>query len=181
MIENVALAVDADGVHLDAVDMPIHMARQLLGRDKIIGATVKTVESATQARDDGADYLSIGAIYPATTKVTTVITKISTLNDIIEAVDIPVVAIGGLNSTNLDILKGSKIDGISVVSAIMEAENVRDDTKQLRELVDQLIIETMMQSALYQLLLLTYFSLNFQCSYRLYYCLLTYCNIFLFF
>ncbi|OOB78415.1 MAG: thiamine-phosphate diphosphorylase [Epulopiscium sp. Nele67-Bin001] len=145
---DVALAIDADGVHLGAQDMPISLARKILGRNKIIGATAKSVEVAVLAMNDGADYLGVGAIFPTTTKVETVITKVSTLDDIIAAVNIPVVAIGGLNHTNLDILQGSNIDGISVVSAIMKAPDVTVATKELRELVDQLLINTIVKSAL---------------------------------
>ena len=112
--------------------------RRLLGPDKIVGATAKTVEAARKAYQDGADYLGVGAIYPTTTKVTTVLTEVSTLSAICKAVPIPVVAIGGLNLTNLDILKGSGADGIAVVSAIMKAENPRKAAEELLMEVKQL-------------------------------------------
>ena len=123
---DVALAVDAEGVHLGQSDMPIATARKIMGENKIIGATTKTVPQAIEAYNQGADYLGVGAIFPTTTKVKTVLTSTDTLNDICNAVPIPVNAIGGLNKDNIDVLKGIPIAGICVVSAIMKA----DDPKQ---------------------------------------------------
>ena len=94
---DVALAVDAEGVHLGAEDMTVAAARRILGDEKIIGATAKTVPWARDAAAQGADYLGVGAIYPTTTKVKTVLTSVETLREICMAVDIPVNAIGGLN------------------------------------------------------------------------------------
>ena len=123
---DVALAVDAEGVHVGASDMPVAAARKLMGEDKIVGATAKTVPWAVDAYEQGADYLGVGAIYPTSTKVKTVLTTTETLRDICNAVPIPVNAIGGLNKDNIDILAGIPIAGICVVSAIMKA----DDPKQ---------------------------------------------------
>ena len=128
---DVALAVDAEGVHVGASDMPIATARKLMGDDKIVGATAKTVPCAKEAYEQGADYLGVGAIYPTTTKVVTVLTSTETLDAITKAVPIPVNAIGGLNKDNLDILKGIGISGICVVSAIMKSD---DPEKAAREL-----------------------------------------------
>ncbi len=118
---DVALAIDAEGVHVGTSDMPVAAARRLMGADKIVGATAKTVERAREAYDSGADYLGVGAIYPTTTKVKTILTSTDTLLDICRAVPIPVNAIGGLNRDNIDILKGIPVAGICVVSAIMKA------------------------------------------------------------
>ena len=123
---DVALAIDAEGVHVGQIDMPVSIARKLMGDDKIVGATTKTVEQAVEAYAQGADYLGVGAIYPTTTKVKTVLTSTETLGNICSAVPIPVNAIGGLNKDNIDVLKGIPIAGICVVSAIMKA----DDPKQ---------------------------------------------------
>ena len=123
---DVALAIDAEGVHVGQSDMPVSVARKLMGDDKIVGATTKTVEQAVEAYAQGADYLGVGAIYPTTTKVKTVLTSTETLGNICSAVPIPVNAIGGLNKDNIDVLKGIPIAGICVVSAIMKA----DDPKQ---------------------------------------------------
>lgn len=130
---DVALAVDAEGVHVGQTDMPVDIARRLLGPDKIVGATAKTVPQALEAWRQGADYLGVGAIYPTTTKVVTVITSTETLADICAAVPIPVNAIGGLNRDNLGVLKGTGIRGICVVSAIMKAADPKAAAQQLRE------------------------------------------------
>ena len=128
---DVAMASDAEGVHLGQSDMPIDTARKILGDNFIIGATTKTVEQAKEAYEQGADYLGVGAIYPTTTKVKTVLTSVETLNDICNAVPIPVNAIGGLNKDNIDVLKNCNIKGICVVSAIMKAESPYEATREL--------------------------------------------------
>lgn len=129
---DVALAVDAEGVHVGQSDMPVAAARKLLGADKIIGATAKTVTQALEAYGQGADYLGVGAIYPTTTKVRTVLTSTDTLRDICNAVPIPVNAIGGLNRDNIHVLTGIPIAGICVVSAIMKAEDPRQAAEELK-------------------------------------------------
>ena len=140
---DVALAVNAEGVHVGQSDMPVKIARQLMGEEKIVGATAKTVPQAVKAYADGADYLGVGAIYPTTTKVKTVLTSVDTLKEIvknsksniifIKAVPIKVNAIGGLNKDNINVLKDSRIDGICVVSAIMKADDPCIAAKELRE------------------------------------------------
>ncbi len=137
---DVAMAVDAEGVHLGQSDLPIHVARRILGADKIVGATAKTVPQAREAYEQGADYLGVGAIYPTTTKVKTVLTSTATLRDICAAVPIPVNAIGGLNKTNIDVLCGIPIAGICVVSAIMKADDPRQAAIDLRERAKELHI-----------------------------------------
>ena len=129
---DVALAMGAEGVHLGQSDMPINTARKMLGDDFIIGATTKTVPQALEAFEQGADYLGVGAIYPTTTKVKTVLTSTETLDAICKAVPIPVNAIGGLNRDNIDILKGITIAGICVVSAIMKADDPKHATTELK-------------------------------------------------
>ena len=129
---DVALAIDAEGVHVGAEDMPVATARKLMGDDKIVGATAKTVPWAKEAYEQGADYLGVGAIYPTTTKVKTVLTSVDTLRDICNAVPIPANAIGGLNKDNIDILAGVPIAGICVVSAIMKAEDPKTAAEELK-------------------------------------------------
>ena len=129
---DIAMAIDAEGVHLGQSDMPIDLARKILGADKIIGATAKTVPQALEAWQQGADYLGVGAIYPTTTKVKTVLTSTNTLRDICDAVPIPANAIGGLNQDNIDVLAGIPIAGICVVSAIMKAEDPRQAALELK-------------------------------------------------
>ncbi len=135
---DVALAVNAEGVHVGQSDMPVTIARKLMGTDKIVGATAKTVPQAVEAYEQGADYLGVGAIYPTTTKVKTVLTSVDTLKEIVKAVPIKVNAIGGLNKDNIYVLKGSGIDGICAVSAIMKADNPCIAAKELREVFNEL-------------------------------------------
>ena len=135
---DVALAVNAEGVHVGQSDMPVNIARKLMGGDKIVGATAKTVPQAIEAYEQGADYLGVGAIYPTTTKVKTVLTSVDTLKEIVKAVPIRVNAIGGLNKDNIHVLKDSGIDGICVVSAIMKADNPCAAAKELREAFNEL-------------------------------------------
>ncbi len=135
---DVALAVNAEGVHVGQSDMPVAVARRLMGEEKIVGATAKTVPQALEAYEQGADYLGVGAIYPTTTKVKTVLTSVDTLKDIVKAVPIKVNAIGGLNKDNIHVLKNSGINGICAVSAIMKADDPCNAAKELREAFDEL-------------------------------------------
>lgn len=135
---DVVLATGADGVHVGRDDMPVETARKILGDARIVGATTKTVEQALEAYKAGADYLGVGAIYPTTTKVKTVLTSTDTLNDICNAVPIPANAIGGLNKDNLGVLKGIPIAGICVVTAIMKAVSPRKAAEELIEAVSKL-------------------------------------------
>ncbi len=129
---DVALAINAEGVHVGQSDMPVDMARKLMGNDKIIGATTKTVSQAVEAYEKGADYLGVGAIYPTTTKVKTVLTSVDTLKEIVKAVPVKVNAIGGLNRDNIHVLKDSGNDGICDVSAIMKSVNPRTAAEELK-------------------------------------------------
>jgi thiamine-phosphate pyrophosphorylase len=130
---DVALAIGAEGVHVGQSDMPVNRARKLMGADKIVGATTKTVPQALEAYEQGADYLGCGAIYPTTTHVNTVITPVETLKEVVKAVPIPVNAIGGLNKENIFVLKGSGIAGICVVSAIMKAADPEMVARELKQ------------------------------------------------
>ena len=127
----IALAMDADGVHVGQSDMEAGNVRALLGPDKIIGVSAKTVEQALLAQERGADYLGCGAMWSTGTKDdASVITK-EALKAITEAVDIPVVAIGGISSDNLMELSGTGIDGIAVVSAIFAQKDIEGATRAL--------------------------------------------------
>lgn len=130
---DVALAIGAEGVHVGQSDMPVHVARKLMGEGKIVGVTAKTVPQALEAYEQGADYLGCGAIYPTTTHVKTVITPVETLKEVVKAVPIPVNAIGGLNKDNIFVLKGSGIAGVCAVSAIMKAVDPETATRELKE------------------------------------------------
>lgn len=135
---DVMLAVGAEGVHLGKDDMSIVTARKILGDDFIIGATAKTVPWALEAYEGGADYLGVGAIYPTTTKVKTVLTSTETLDAICKAVPIPVNAIGGLNKNNTEVLRGIGIAGICVVSAIMKSNKPKTETEILLAIAKEL-------------------------------------------
>jgi len=135
---DVTLASGAEGVHLGQSDMPVSTARRILGEDRIIGATTKTVPQALEAFGQGADYLGVGAIFPTTTKVITVLTSTDTLNEICCSVPIPVNAIGGLNIHNIDVLQGIPIAGICVVSAVMKADDPRKAVAELRKKMREL-------------------------------------------
>lgn len=136
---DVALASCADGVHLGQSDMRVADARKIVGENFIIGATAKTPSQAIIACEEGADYLGVGAIFPTTTKVKTVITSVDTLKEICNNVPVPINAIGGLNKDNINVLNGSGISGICVVSAIMKSENPELEAKKLKEKTIQLL------------------------------------------
>ena len=129
---DVAMAVDAEGVHLGQSDMPVDIARRILGDDKIVGATAKTVPQALEAYKNGADNLGVGAIYPTTTKVKTILTSVDTLKEIVNAVPIPVNAIGGLNKDNMYVLENTGIAGVCVVSAIMKADSPQNAAEEIK-------------------------------------------------
>lgn len=120
---DIALAVDADGVHIGQEDLPVAVARKLLGPGKILGATAATVVDAVKAQEDGADYLGSGAVYPTGTKPGKAILPMETLAKIKQAVHIPVVAIGGITADNLGAVRQSGVDGVAVVSAIMDSDD----------------------------------------------------------
>lgn len=129
---DIALAVDAAGVHVGQSDIPAEYARKLIGHEKILGVTAKTVEQAKKAEEAGADYLGVGAIYPTTTKVKTILTPVSVLDDIAREVSLPITAIGGLNASNMHVLSESEISGIAVVSAIMKAQDQKKAAGELK-------------------------------------------------
>lgn len=129
-----AAAIDADGVHLGADDMPISDARCLLGPDKIIGATVRTVAQAVTAAAQGADYLGSGAMFPTGSKADAALMTRETLTAICAAVRIPVVAIGGITEENLPQLAGTGIHGVAVINALFSREDPRTAAVCLRAL-----------------------------------------------
>lgn len=136
---DVCLAVDAAGLHIGDDELPVSVARQVLGPDKILGVTAKTVERALEAEESGADYLGTGAIFPTTTKENAPITLISTLKTICQRVAIPVVAIGGLTSENIDQLIGTGIAGVAVVRDLMQAEDIEAKTQAFLTKLDDII------------------------------------------
>lgn len=131
----VALAVDADGVHIGQDDMDVKEARKLLGEDKIIGVSAHNVEEAKKAEKGGADYLGVGAVCATSTKKDANVVSKEEIKKICREVKIPVVAIGGIKKDNIETLKGTGVDGVAVVSAIFAANDIKEDTKQLRQIV----------------------------------------------
>ncbi|MCP9060929.1 MULTISPECIES: thiamine phosphate synthase [unclassified Streptococcus] len=136
---DVCLAVDAAGLHIGDDELPVSVARQVLGPEKILGVTAKTVKRALEAEEGGADYLGTGAIFPTTTKENAPITLISTLKTICQRVTIPVVAIGGLTSENIDQLIGTGIAGVAVVRDLMQAEDIEAKTQAFLTKLDDII------------------------------------------
>ena len=136
---DVCLAVDAAGLHIGDDELPVSVARKVLGPEKILGVTAKTVKRALEAEEGGADYLGTGAIFPTTTKENAPITLISTLKTICQTVAIPVVAIGGLTSENIDQLIGTGIAGVAVVRDLMQAEDIEAKTQAFLTKLDDMI------------------------------------------
>ena len=136
---DVCLAVDAAGLHIGDDELPVSVARKVLGPEKILGVTAKTVKRALEAETWGADYLGTGAIFPTTTKENAPITLISTLKTICQTVAIPVVAIGGLTSENIDQLIGTGIVGVAVVRDLMQAEDIEAKAHAFLTKLDDMI------------------------------------------
>lgn len=136
---DVCLAVDAAGLHIGDDELPVSVARKVLGPEKILGVTAKTVKRALEAETWGADYLGTGAIFPTTTKENAPITLISTLKTICQTVAIPVVAIGGLTSENIDQLIGTGIAGVAVVRDLMQAEDIEAKTQAFLTKLDVIV------------------------------------------
>jgi thiamine-phosphate pyrophosphorylase len=132
---DIALAIDADGVHLGPEDLPVPLARKLLGDDKIIGASAASVDEALLFQAQGADYLGVGAVFPTATKRGTEKVGLEDLRGIKSAVHIPVVAIGGIKAENVKPVMETGVDGVAVVSAIMNQTDIREAARQLLSLL----------------------------------------------
>lgn len=135
---DIALAMDADGVHVGQSDMEAGMVREKLGPDKIIGVSAQTVEQAILAEQKGADYLGVGAVFPTGSKDDAVEVSHDTLKAICEAVHIPVIAIGGISTGNVMELSGSGICGIAVISAIFAKPDIETAAKELRKQTEKM-------------------------------------------
>lgn len=136
---DIALKVDADGVHVGQSDMEAGMVREKLGPDKIIGVSAQTVEQAILAEQKGADYLGVGAVFPTGSKDDAVEVSHDTLKAICEAVQIPVIAIGGISTGNVMELSGSGICGIAVISAIFAKPDIETAARELREQTENML------------------------------------------
>ena len=135
----IALKSGASGVHVGQKDMEAGKVRKLLGEDKIIGVSARTVEQALAAQRAGADYLGVGAMFTTTTKLDTKNVSCETLREICKAVEIPVVAIGGVSKSNMMELKGTKVDGVALVSAIFAAEDIENECRELKKLSEKMV------------------------------------------
>ncbi len=128
---DIALAVDADGVHLGQSDMPIQIAKKLIGYNKIVGISAGNINEAKEAEKNGADYIGVGAVFSTSTKKDADAVEKETLKKIVDEVSIPVFAIGGINVENMDYLKGTNIDGICVISDILKNNDCKKRTEEL--------------------------------------------------
>ena len=135
----IAMAIDADGVHVGQSDIKGRDIRSMIGKDKILGISAGTIEEAIAAEKAGADYIGVGAVFATGTKKNARNLSVEALKKIVSAVSIPVVAIGGINSKNLMELCGSGVDGVAVVSAIFAAEDPGEATAQLLELAREMV------------------------------------------
>lgn len=136
---NLAVKINADGVHVGQSDMKALDVRKILGPDKIIGVTAKTVDQAVKAMEAGADYLGSGAVFGSSTKTDTERLDHNILRQICESVTIPVVAIGGITAENVEALKGRKIAGVAVVSAVFGQPDIESATKELKKKVYKIL------------------------------------------
>ena len=128
---DIALAVDAAGVHIGQQDLPVAIARKLIGEDKILGVSVSNLEEAVKAYKDGADYLGVGAMFTTNTKSDASLTTMEELKQIRKNVSLPIVVIGGINKATRDKFKGIDIDGFAVVSAIISQPDIRAAAEEL--------------------------------------------------
>ena len=135
---NVALRSGADGVHLGQDDLPLQEARKMLGPNKIIGISTHTVEEAMKAEQGGADYVGVGSVFATQTKLDANVLSIDYIREICQAVNIPVVAIGGIKEENMDVLRNTGVAGIAVVSAIFGQPDIEMATLRLKEYADRL-------------------------------------------
>ena len=131
---DIALAVNADGLHIGQKDMPLEIARDILGQDKIIGVSAATVDLALLAEKDGADYIGVGAVFTTSTKDDAKVVDHAQVQKIKESLSIPVVAIGGINENNAPSIMEIGVDGIAVVSAILGREDILKAAMSLREI-----------------------------------------------
>ncbi len=133
----VALAVDADGLHVGKDDLPIATARRLLPIDKILGASVKNIDEAKEAEEEGADYLGVGAMYATTTKAGSEVVGQGIIREIKKTINLPIVAIGGINKNNIIAVMNAGADAAAVISAIMGAADIEEATRQLVEIIER--------------------------------------------
>ena len=135
---DIALAVDAAGVHVGQSDLPVSVVRKIIGEDKIIGISAGTLEEALKGQRDGADYLGVGAMYATGTKKDANPTSIEELKKIRENVSLPIVVIGGINKERIKDFEGIEIDGLAIVSAIIAQKDIVEATRELKTIFKQI-------------------------------------------
>lgn len=136
---DVALKSGADGVHVGQSDMPVKEIRKIAGDKLIVGTSAKTVEAARRAEEDGADYLGVGACFGTSTKGDAGKISLDVLNELSEAVDIPIVGIGGITADNMKELKGRGIKGVALVSSVFAADDIRKECIRLKKIVHDVV------------------------------------------
>lgn len=136
---DIALSVDAEGLHIGQSDMPLKIARKILGEDKIIGVSTSTVEEAVEAEKDGADYIGVGALFSTTTKKDAKSVTLDELKNIKRSVNIPIVGIGGINMNNVESVMETGIDGVAIVSAILGQKDIKKVSKEFKEKVKKFV------------------------------------------
>ena len=137
---DIAIACNADGIHVGQSDLDASMVRQRVGDGMMIGVSVHCVEEALEAVRQGADYLGVGAMFSTSTKADADIVPMETLREICAAVDVPVVAIGGISKGNIGQLSGTGVDGVALVSAIFAAEEIENECRLLRKLSEEMVM-----------------------------------------
>ena len=135
---DIAMAVQATGVHIGQHDLPAAAVRKVIGENMLLGVSASSIAEAIQAQQDGADYLGVGAVCATSTKKDANVVSKEEIKKICHTVEIPVVAIGGIKKENIKTLEGTDVDGVAVVSAIFAAKDIKKDTKQLRSLVEEM-------------------------------------------
>lgn len=136
---DIALACEADGVHVGQSDLPVKKVRELIGADKIIGASVQTLQEAIEAQNDGADYLGVGAMFPTATKTDAIEVTNDELAKIFQQISIPIVLIGGMNEQTIPTFKDTSVKGFAVVSAILAKKKIKEASQNLLEQINQTI------------------------------------------
>lgn len=135
---DIALAVDAAGVHVGQSDLPVHNVRSIIGKDKILGVSASTLGEAIRAREDGADYLGVGAMFATGTKTDAELVSMEELKKIRKAIKLPIVVIGGINRRTVPLFDGIGIDGFAVVSALISAKDIAKEAKIMKKSVSHM-------------------------------------------
>lgn len=136
---DIALAVDAEGLHIGQSDMPLKIARKIFGNNKIIGVSTSNIEEALEAQKDGADYVGVGAIFPTVTKKDADRVTLDNLKKIKETLKIPVVAIGGINKDNVESVMETRIDGVAIISAILGEIDIKGISQTFKDKIKKYI------------------------------------------